>query len=78
MAGASLSAAEGRRLDRRPRKPSPLRSALDSVYLDVVVDNLEAALSRALAAGAQAETKIRTEAWGKIVVLAIPSATASV
>ena len=42
------------------------------VHLDVVVDNLEAALSRALAAGARAETKIRTEAWGKIVVLADP------
>ena len=42
------------------------------VHLDVVVDDLEAALSRALAAGARAETKIRTEAWGKIVVLADP------
>ena len=42
------------------------------VHLDVVVDNLEGAFSRALAAGARAETKIRTEAWGKIVVLADP------
>ena len=32
----------------------------------------EAALSRALAAGARAETEIRTEVWGKIVVLADP------
>ena len=30
------------------------------VHLDVVVDDLEAALSRALAAGARAETEIRT------------------
>jgi predicted enzyme related to lactoylglutathione lyase len=42
------------------------------VHLDVVVDSLEAALSRALAAGARAETKIRTEAWGKIVLLSDP------
>jgi predicted enzyme related to lactoylglutathione lyase len=42
------------------------------VHLDVVVDNLEAALSRAIAAGARAETDIRTAAWGKIVVLADP------
>jgi predicted enzyme related to lactoylglutathione lyase len=42
------------------------------VHLDVVVDDLEAALSRALAAGAWAETEIRTEVWGKIVVLADP------
>lgn len=42
------------------------------VHLDVVVDDLETALSRALAAGAQVETEIRTEAWGKIVVLADP------
>src|SRR5919108_3415996 len=34
------------------------------VHLDVVVDDLEAALSRALAAGAQAETEIRTASWG--------------
>jgi hypothetical protein len=42
------------------------------VHLDVVVDNLEAALSRALAAGTRAGTKVRTEAWGKIVVPADP------
>jgi predicted enzyme related to lactoylglutathione lyase len=42
------------------------------VHLDVVVDDLEAALSRALAAGAQAETEIRTASWGKIVGLADP------
>ena len=42
------------------------------VHLDVVVDDLGAALARALAAGAQAETEIRVHAWGKIVVLADP------
>jgi predicted enzyme related to lactoylglutathione lyase len=42
------------------------------VHLDVVVDDLDAALQRALAAGAQAEGVIRTEAWGRIVVLADP------
>jgi predicted enzyme related to lactoylglutathione lyase len=42
------------------------------VHLDIVVDDLDAALARALAAGARAETAIRTETWGRIVVLADP------
>jgi predicted enzyme related to lactoylglutathione lyase len=42
------------------------------VHLDVVVDDLEAALERALAAGARAKGALRTEAWGKIIVLADP------
>jgi len=42
------------------------------VHLDVVVDDLDAALKRALAAGARAEGAIRTEVWGRIVVLADP------
>jgi predicted enzyme related to lactoylglutathione lyase len=42
------------------------------VHLDVVVDDLDAALARAVAAGARAETAIRTEAWGRIAVLADP------
>jgi predicted enzyme related to lactoylglutathione lyase len=42
------------------------------VHLDVVVDDIAAALSRALAAGAVAETEIRVATWGKIVVLADP------
>lgn len=42
------------------------------VHLDVVVDDLEAALARALAAGAVAESPIRSAAWGRIVMLADP------
>ena len=42
------------------------------VHLDIVVDDLGAALSRAVAAGARRETEVRTAAWGKIVVLADP------
>src|SRR6516165_1499791 len=42
------------------------------VHLDVVVEDVEAALARAVAAGARPETEIRTNAWGKIVVLADP------
>jgi uncharacterized glyoxalase superfamily protein PhnB len=42
------------------------------VHLDVAVVDVEAALARAVAAGARAETEIRTEVWGKIVVLADP------
>jgi predicted enzyme related to lactoylglutathione lyase len=42
------------------------------VHLDVVVDDLDAALIRAVAAGATAETDIRVEPWGRIVELADP------
>ena len=42
------------------------------VHLDVVVEDVEAALSRAVGAGARPETEIRRTAWGKIVVLADP------
>jgi predicted enzyme related to lactoylglutathione lyase len=42
------------------------------VHLDVVVDDLDAALSRAVAAGARPETEIRTAVWGKIVGVADP------
>ena len=62
---AEGSAGAGESLRRYDRHWTP-------VHLDVVVEDLEAALSRALAAGAGAETEIRTEARGKIVVLADP------
>ena len=42
------------------------------VHLDVVVDDVDAALARALAAGAVQEGEVRTATWGKIVVLADP------
>jgi predicted enzyme related to lactoylglutathione lyase len=42
------------------------------VHLDVVVEDVEAALTRAIAAGAHAETEITTAAWGKIVTIADP------
>lgn len=42
------------------------------VHLDVVVDDLDAAVARAVAAGAVAETPIRTEIYGRIAMLADP------
>ena len=42
------------------------------VHLDIVVDDLEAALERALGAGAVADAELRTHVWGKIAVLADP------
>ena len=42
------------------------------VHLDLVVDDLEAALDRAISAGAQRETEIRDSAWGRIATLADP------
>jgi predicted enzyme related to lactoylglutathione lyase len=42
------------------------------VHLDVVVDDIEAAVRQAIAAGAVAESEIRKAAWGRIVMLADP------
>jgi predicted enzyme related to lactoylglutathione lyase len=42
------------------------------VHLDVVVEDIAAALGRAVAAGAVAEADVRTNSWGKIAVLADP------
>ena len=42
------------------------------VHCDVVVDDLDAALARALAAGARQEGAIREANWGRIVTLADP------
>ena len=42
------------------------------VHLDVVVDDIEAALARAVAAGAVPESEIRTANWGRIVTVADP------
>ncbi|MBS0331866.1 MAG: VOC family protein [Proteobacteria bacterium] len=42
------------------------------VHLDVVVEDLDAALARALAAGAVQEGGIRTGTWGRIVVISDP------
>jgi len=42
------------------------------VHMDVVVDDLDAALARALNAGAVLEQPARTEVWGKIALLADP------
>ena len=61
-AGTTGAANDHRRYDRH----------WTPVHLDVVVDDLDAALARAVAAGARAETAVRTEAWGRIVVLADP------
>lgn len=42
------------------------------VHLDIAVDDIEAALKRALDAGATQETEIRRGDWGAIAVLADP------
>ena len=42
------------------------------VHLDVIVEDIDRALMRALAAGAVAESEIRTDIWGRIVVLSDP------
>lgn len=42
------------------------------VHLDVVVDDLDAALARAVGAGARVEHPARTERWGRIATLSDP------
>jgi predicted enzyme related to lactoylglutathione lyase len=42
------------------------------VHLDVVVDDMEVALSRAIGAGARVEQDVRTAVWGKLALLADP------
>jgi predicted enzyme related to lactoylglutathione lyase len=42
------------------------------VHLDVVVDEVDAAVERAVAAGARVEHAVRTARWGRIAVLADP------
>ena len=42
------------------------------LHLDMVVEDLDAALARALAAGGRAEGEVREAAWGRIVQLADP------
>jgi catechol 2,3-dioxygenase-like lactoylglutathione lyase family enzyme len=42
------------------------------VHLDVVVDDLEAALAHAVAAGAKLERALEEHAWGRIVILSDP------
>ena len=59
----SVAAADARRDYARHWTP---------VHLDVVVDALEPALARALAAGFVQETEIRDANWGRIVRLADP------
>ena len=42
------------------------------VHLDIAVEDIEAAVARALAAGATAEAPVRTETWGRMALLADP------
>ncbi len=42
------------------------------VHLDFVVDNLEQAVARSIAAGATQEKVIRDNAWGRIALMADP------
>lgn len=42
------------------------------VHLDVVVGDIEAAVERALGAGAQLEGPIKTQKWGRLALMADP------
>ena len=62
-AAGSIGAADSRRSYQRHWTP---------VHLDVVVADLDSAVSRAAGAGARVERDVRTAVWGKITVLADP------
>lgn len=62
-AEGSLGAGEERRRYGRHWTP---------VHLDLVVDDVEAALARAVAAGARLEVPLRCESWGAIAGLSDP------
>lgn len=42
------------------------------VHLDIVVDDIDAAVARALTAGAKLEQPVRTSSWGKLALMADP------
>lgn len=63
-AGTPVSPKSGEKRDYR-RHWTP-------VHLDFVVDDLEAAVLRAKAAGAGVESEIQTHAWGRIALMADP------
>lgn len=52
--------------------PRDYRRHWSPVHVDVVVDDLDAALIRAIAAGAEQEGTVREAGWGRIVQLADP------
>ena len=62
-AAGTIGAGESRRIYDRHWTP---------IHFDVVVEDINAALERALDAGALLEQEIRTNVWGKIAVLADP------
>jgi predicted enzyme related to lactoylglutathione lyase len=62
-AAGSVGAGDGRRTYARHWTP---------VHLDIVVDDIDAALPRAVEAGALVEHAVQTAVWGKIAVLADP------
>jgi uncharacterized glyoxalase superfamily protein PhnB len=42
------------------------------VHLDVVVDDIDMAITKAVHAGAVVESEVRTAKWGKLALLADP------
>jgi len=65
LENAEASPGAGGELRRYARHWTP-------VHADVVVSDVEAALARAIAAGAVQEGAVRTAVWGRIVTIADP------
>jgi predicted enzyme related to lactoylglutathione lyase len=59
----SIGAGESRRSYERHWTP---------VHLDIVVDDIDVALAKALQAGAVVESEIKTAKWGKLALMADP------
>jgi predicted enzyme related to lactoylglutathione lyase len=67
-----LAAPEGQAATARGSATRDYGRHWTPVHLDLVVDDLEAALAQAKSAGAIPETPIRTASWGSIVTLSDP------
>jgi predicted enzyme related to lactoylglutathione lyase len=67
-----LAKAAGTRASSHADAVRDYRRHWTPVHLDLVVDDIEAAVARAVAAGATLEQAAQTRSWGKLALLADP------
>jgi predicted enzyme related to lactoylglutathione lyase len=67
-----LAKATGTQASAETSQPRDYRRHWTPVHLDIVVDDIDAAVTRALAAGARLEQPVRTSDWGKLALMGDP------
>lgn len=67
-----LAKAAGTQPSRDSSQPRNYQRHWTPVHLDMVVDDVDAAVARALTAGAKLEESVRTSSWGKLALMADP------